>query len=69
MDKNTHVRKTMVAASDQTKLVLHKADCIRGPHAPRPLVTPIYNSSTYILESAEEGKTLSNTDTKVRLSA
>lgn len=52
----------MAVAGDQTKLVLHKADCTRGPHAPRPLVTPIYNSSTYILESAEEGKTLSNTE-------
>ena len=38
---------------------------MKGSHEPRPLVTPIYTSSTYVLESAEEGKTLSSNLSKV----
>ena len=37
----------------------------KGMHEPRPLVTPIYNSSTYILESAKEGELLSMNHSKV----
>lgn len=34
-------------------------DATKGSHEPRPLVTPIYTSSTYLLESAKEGEMLS----------
>lgn len=37
----------------------------KGTHDPRPLVTPIYNSSTYVLESAKEGELLSMSHAKV----
>ncbi len=37
----------------------------KGTHEPRPLVTPIYNSSTYVLESAKEGEVLSMNHFKV----
>ena len=37
----------------------------KGSHEPRPLVTPIYNSSTYLLESAKEGEMLSMSHSKV----
>lgn len=40
----------------------------KGKHEPRPLVTPIYNSSTYVLESAKEGEVLSMNHAKVLLS-
>ncbi len=38
---------------------------LRGNHPPRPLVPPIYNSSTYELEDVREGEELSNTSSKV----
>lgn len=38
---------------------------LKGSHEPRPLVTPIYNSSTYLLESAKEGEILSMSHAKV----
>ena len=37
----------------------------RGSHEPRPLVPPIFASSTYVLESAKEGEELSSTDAAV----
>lgn len=37
-------------------------ECMRGTRAPRPLVPPIYASSTYVLESAEAGEVLSNSN-------
>lgn len=38
---------------------------LRGDHPPRPLVPPIYNSSSYELEDVREGEELSNTASKV----
>ncbi len=40
-------------------------DATKGSHEPRPLVTPIYTSSTYLLESAKEGEMLSMNHAKV----
>ena len=40
-------------------------EATKGSHQPRPLVTPIYNSSTYLLESSKEGETLSMNHAKV----
>ena len=42
---------------------------VPGGHPPRPLVAPIFATSTYRLESAKEGEVLSNTLAKVRLHA
>lgn len=50
----------------ETELVRRNLDeAIKGSHDPRPLITPIYNSSTYVLESAKEGEVLSNSQAKV----
>ena len=38
---------------------------LRGDHPPRPLVPPIYNSSTYELENVKEGEVLTSTASKV----
>ena len=43
-------------------------ECMRGTRAPRPLVPPIYASSTYVLESAEAGEVLSNSNAAVSAS-
>ena len=40
-------------------------EAVKGSHAPRPVVVPIYNSSTYLCESAEEGKELSMNQSEV----
>jgi hypothetical protein len=40
-------------------------EATKGSHEPRPLVTPIYTSSTYLLESAKEGEALSMNHAKV----
>ena len=50
----------------ETVLVRRNLDeTTKGSHEPRPLITPIYNSSTYVLESAKEGELLSNSQAKV----
>ena len=50
----------------ETELVRKNLEgCLRGPHPPRPLVPPIYTSSTFELESVKEGEVLSNTSSKV----
>ena len=50
----------------ETVLVRRNLDeTTKGSHEPRPLITPIYNSSTYVLESAKEGEMLSNSQAKV----
>ena len=52
--------------SKETVLVKRNiSESTRGEHEPRPLVTPIYTSSTYVFESAREGEILSNTMGKV----
>ena len=52
---------------EDTLLVKRNLDeATRGSHAPRPLVVPIYNSSTYLFENAEEGKELSMNHSNVR---
>ena len=50
----------------ETVLVRRNWDeATKGTHEPRPLVTPLYTSSTYVLESAKEGEVLSGTQAKV----
>lgn len=50
----------------ETELVRKNLEqCMRGSNPPRPVIPPIYTSSTYELESVEEGKVLSNTSAKV----
>ena len=50
----------------ETVLVRRNLDeAIKGSHEPRPLITPIYNSSTYVLDSAKEGELLSMSQAKV----
>ena len=40
-------------------------ECLRGTHVPRPLVPPIYASSTYVLDSAKAGEELSDSNAAV----
>ncbi len=51
---------------EETVLLKRNLDeAIRGAHPPRPLVVPIYNSSTYLFENAEEGRELSMNHSEV----
>ena len=46
----------------ETELVRRNyEESLRGSHEPRPLVPPIFASSTYVLESAKEGEEIANT--------
>ena len=46
----------------ETELVRrHYEESLRGSHEPRPLVPPIFASSTYVLESVREGEEIANT--------
>ena len=40
---------------------------MRGGRAPKPLVTPVYASSTFVLSCAEEGASLSSSFSEVSL--
>jgi len=52
---------------EETLLLKSNLDeVVKGSHAPKPLVVPIYNSSIYVLENAEEGKELSMNQSEVR---
>lgn len=39
----------------------------KGAHAPAPLATPIYTSSTFVLSSCEQGKELSNSHAEANI--
>ena len=46
----------------ETELVRRNyEESLRGSHEPRPLVPPIFASSTFVLESAKEGEEIANT--------
>lgn len=47
----------------ETELVRRNyEESLRGSHEPRPLVPPIFASSTYVLENAKEGEELSSNE-------
>lgn len=46
----------------ETELVRRNyEESLRGSHEPRPLVPPIFASSTYVLENVKEGEEIANT--------